>query len=105
MTEGPLKSALLLLGLVLCTCTAAHGLILFKHGSRPEIVEKFPEAAGESGLAFQPLAQFQLLELGRDLKNQSRRPVSLDSFYSNVVWHPGPLTPYFLGREPESESV
>ncbi len=37
MTEGPLKSALLLLGLVLCTCTAAHGLILFKHGSRPEI--------------------------------------------------------------------
>ena len=69
------------------------------------LLEKFPEAVGESGLSFQPLAQFQLLELGRDLTNQSRRPVSLDSFYSNVVWHPGPLTPYFLGREPESETV
>ena len=65
------------------------------------LLEKFPEAAGESGLAFQPLAQFQLLELERDLKNQSGRPVSLDSFYSNVVWHPGPLTPYFLSLRTE----
>jgi signal transduction histidine kinase len=69
------------------------------------LLEKFPEAVGESGLSFQPLAQFQLLELERELTNQSRRPVSLDSFYSNVVWHPGPLTPYFLGRGPESEAV
>ena len=69
------------------------------------LLEKFPEAVGESGLSFQPLAQFQLLELERDLKNQGGRPVSLDSFYSNVVWHPGPLTPYFLGRGPESETV
>ncbi len=69
------------------------------------LLEKFPEAAGESGLSFQPLAQFQLLELERDLKNQSGRPVSLDSFYSNAVWHPGPLTPYFLGRGPKSGTV
>jgi signal transduction histidine kinase len=69
------------------------------------LLEKFPEAAGESGLSFQPLAQFQLLELERDLKNQSGRPVSLDSFYSNVVWHPAPLTPYFLGCGPESGTV
>jgi len=69
------------------------------------LLEKFPKAVGESGLSYQPLAQFQLLELERDLKNQSGRLVSLDSFYSNVVWHPGPLTPYFLGREPESETV
>jgi signal transduction histidine kinase len=69
------------------------------------LLEKFPEAVGESGLSFQPLAQFRLLELGRDLKNQSGHPVSLDFFYSNVVWHPGPLTPYFLGREPESETI
>jgi signal transduction histidine kinase len=69
------------------------------------LLEKFPEAAGESGLSFQPLAQFRLLELGRDLKNQSGHPVSLDFFYSNIVWHPGPLTPYFLGCGPESGTV
>jgi signal transduction histidine kinase len=69
------------------------------------LLEKFPEAVGESGLSFQPLAQFRLLELEQELTNQSRRPVSLDSFYSNVVWHPGPLTPYFLGRGPESGTV
>ena len=69
------------------------------------LLEKFPEAVGESGLSFQPLAQFRLLELERDMKNQSGHPISLDSFYSNVVWHPGPLTPYFLGRGPEPETV
>jgi signal transduction histidine kinase len=69
------------------------------------LLEKFPEAVGESGLSFQPLAQFRLLELGRDLKNQSGHPVSLDFFYSNIVWHPGPLTPYFLGCGPESGTV
>jgi signal transduction histidine kinase len=69
------------------------------------LLEKFPEAVGESGLSFQPLAQFRLLELERDLKNQSGRLVSLDSFYSNIVWHPGPLTPYFLGCGPESGTV
>ena len=69
------------------------------------LLEKFPEAAGESGLSFQPLAQFRLLELERDLKNQRGRLVSLDFFYSNIVWHPGPLTPYFLGCGPESGTV
>jgi len=69
------------------------------------LLEKFPEAVGESGLSFQPLAQFRLLELGRDLKNQSGRLVSPDSFYSNIVWHPGPLTPHFLGCGPESGTV
>jgi signal transduction histidine kinase len=69
------------------------------------LLEKFPEAVGESGLSFQPLAQFRLLELERDLKNQSGRLVSLESFYSNVVWHPAPLTPYFLGCGPESGTV
>ena len=69
------------------------------------LLEKFPGAVGESGLSFQPLAQFRLLELERDLKNQSRRPVSFDSFYSNVVWHPTPLTPYFLNCEPKSGMV
>ena len=69
------------------------------------LLDKFPEAAGESGLSFQPLAQFRLLELERDLTNQSGHLVSLDSFYSNVVWHPGPLTPYFLGCDPKSGTV
>jgi signal transduction histidine kinase len=69
------------------------------------LLEKFPEAVGESGLSFQPLAQFRLLELERDLKNQRGRLVSLDFFYSNIVWHPGPLTPYFLGCGPESGTV
>ena len=69
------------------------------------LLEKFPEAVGESGLSFQPLAQFRLLELGRDLTNQSGHLVSPDFFFSNVVWHPGPLTPYFLGCGPESGTV
>jgi signal transduction histidine kinase len=69
------------------------------------LLEKYPEAVSESGLSFQPLAQFRLLDLERNMKNLSRHPVSLDAFYSNVVWRPGPLTPYFLGRGPESETV
>ena len=69
------------------------------------LLGKFPDAVGESGLSFQPLAQFRLLELERDLTNQSGYLIALDSFYSNVVWHPGPLTPYFLGCGPESETI
>jgi signal transduction histidine kinase len=69
------------------------------------LLDKFPEVGGESGLSFQPLAQFRLLELERNLTNQSRSLVSHDFFYSNVVWHPGPLTPYFLGCGSESETV
>ena len=69
------------------------------------LLEKFPEAVGESGLSFQPLAQFRLLELERHLTNRSGHLVSLDSFYSNIVWHPGPLTPYFLTCEPKSGTV
>ena len=69
------------------------------------LLKKFPEAAGESGLSFQPLAQFRLLELERDLKNQGRRLASLEAFYSNIVWHPAPLTPYFLNCGPESEAA
>ncbi len=69
------------------------------------LLEKFPDAVGESGLSFQPLAQFRLLELERDLTNQSGYLIALDSFYSNVVWHPGPLTPYFLGCGPKSETI
>ena len=69
------------------------------------LLDKFPEAAGESGLSFRPFAQFRWLELERDLKNQSGYLIVLDSFYSNVVWHPGPLTPYFLGCGPKSETI
>jgi hypothetical protein len=37
MTKSPIKSAFLLLGMALGACTAAHGLVLFDHGYRPEI--------------------------------------------------------------------
>jgi signal transduction histidine kinase len=74
-------------------------------GAFDQLLKKYPEAVGESGLAYQPLAQFRLIELERDLKNQIGRQGSFDAFYSNVVWHPAPLTPYFLNCGPESEVV
>jgi signal transduction histidine kinase len=69
------------------------------------LLEKFPEAVGESGLSLQPLAQLRLLELEREGSRPGGRPVPPDAFYSNIVWHPGPLTPYFLGSGPASGTV
>jgi signal transduction histidine kinase len=117
------------------------GLLLVRHEKFPEaaemfdwVQEKYPNAAGESGLPLWPLAQFKLVELephqvphpaphpvrspnSRVRSQQAYRPwpvngiaepypaassltlehfVSLDSFCSNIIYHPTPLTAYFL---------
>jgi signal transduction histidine kinase len=90
------------------------------------VAEQYPEAIGESGLPLRPLAEFQLLEFSerwiailtaqaqsrvvdpaekRNLLPDAKFPsltlsnfVLLEEFCSNAVWHPTPLTPYFLNR-------
>jgi len=90
------------------------------------LTKQYPEAAGESGLPLRLLAEFQLLHFSvrwtailtaqaqsrvgdptekRDLLPVLEFPcltlsnfVSLEEFCSNAVWHPTPLTPYFLNR-------
>ncbi len=88
-------------------------------------LEKHPKAVSEAGLPLEPLAEFKLLELSprpmpkamlrgptviQGLPAQNRILqlatatnvtvatdfLSLDSFCSNAVYHPTPLTPYFL---------
>ena len=83
----------------------ALGLLLAKGGKKEAaaeafnfVVEKYPEAAGESGLRLQPLAELKLIELGRETTNRDlvSRAASLQRFCSNAVYHPTPLTPYLL---------
>ena len=85
---------------------AAHyglGLLLARAGKYEDaakmferMLEKYPDAIGESGLPLAPLARWKLLELATlGAPNQF---VSLDSFcYAAVYYEPTPLTPYFLG--------
>ncbi len=61
------------------------------------VVEKYPEAIGESGLPLQPLAQLKWLQLAaavRDLAGTN--PVLVESLYSNIIYHPTFLTPELL---------
>src|SRR5260370_29905834 len=62
------------------------------------VLEKYPDAVGESGVPLQPLAQLKLLELAALTTNQiTAKPlVSPDSLCSNAVWQPALQTPYFL---------
>jgi signal transduction histidine kinase len=67
------------------------------------ILEKYPNAVGESGIPFQSLAQFKLLQLQSSLTNVTKLKhlPSLEAFYSNLVFHPTPLTPHLLSlKEP-----
>jgi hypothetical protein len=87
---------------------AAHyglGLLLARDGAcQPAaeqfewITEKFPDSQGESGLPLAPLAELKLLELVASAPTPLvlQQPVSLDSFASNVVYHPTLLTPELL---------
>jgi signal transduction histidine kinase len=63
-----------------------------------EVIEKFPEAITESGLPLKPLVLWKLLELQPAVRNKSaiKNFLSIGSFYSNAVFEPTPLTPYFL---------
>ncbi len=100
------------------------------------IPEKYPNAVGETGLPLWPLAQLRIVELGPHMsdslkhrlalaptRNVNAIPeltpahhtpalkhlISLDSFCSNIIYHPAPLTPYllslFLERAEEKDSI
>ncbi|MCW5552729.1 MAG: HAMP domain-containing histidine kinase [Verrucomicrobiae bacterium] len=95
---------------------AAHhrlGLLLLQQQKLAEAAEALglvartsPGAVGESGLPLQPLAQWKLLELAATTTNDLSLTnlVSAESFYSNVVFHPSPLTPLFLRTPPDQEA-
>src|SRR5882724_4156181 len=109
---------------------AAHyssALLLLSKGDLPSatemfdaLLEKYPEARGESGLPLAPLAQLKLIEkfleanrlLSRTIDgSQSLNPTNLipskhllpvDAFCSNLVNYSTTLTPYILNRPWES---
>lgn len=62
------------------------------------LLEKFPDAVGESGLPLRPLAEVRLLEL----LNRGVRPgnlsagLTVDGVCSNLVYQPTALTPHLL---------
>ena len=61
------------------------------------VVKKYPEAIGENGLPFQPLAQLKWLQLSAAAPDiAGTNPVSVESLYSNIVYHPTSLTPELL---------
>jgi signal transduction histidine kinase len=61
------------------------------------VVEKYPDAVGESGLPFQPLARLKWLQLAAAASDRAEAiPVSVESLYSNIVYHPTFLTPELL---------
>jgi signal transduction histidine kinase len=86
------------------------------------VIESYPDALSESGLPWQPLAQWRLWELWPDTSLKSppyslqvsgtrarngmpevspppavlKNVISLDAFCSNIVCRPTLLTPYFL---------
>jgi signal transduction histidine kinase len=64
-------------------------------GQFKQVLESQPEAAAESGLPLRPLAALKLLELQTNLSG-AERLVSLDTFCSNLVYRPTPLTPALL---------
>jgi signal transduction histidine kinase len=62
------------------------------------VARQYPEAAGETGLPLQPLAEFKLLTLtARGIKSG----IGMEDFCSNVVHRPTLLTPYLLGAARE----
>jgi signal transduction histidine kinase len=53
------------------------------------VAAQYPNAIGESGLPLLPLAQLKLLEHGQ---------FPIESFCSNIVYHPTMLTPFLLSQ-------
>jgi signal transduction histidine kinase/tetratricopeptide (TPR) repeat protein len=87
----------------------ALGLLLLEQGESRQaaemfemVVQKHPDAVGETGLPLRPLAELKLLELsmpgGAVMPNAG---ISFEGFCSNIVCHPSSLTPYLLGAVSE----
>jgi signal transduction histidine kinase len=88
------------------------GLLLEADGRLPEaitafrsLLEKFPDAISEAGLPFAPLARLKLLQLDAEADGRTDKAsaAALDSFCSNLVFHPTFLTPPLLGKADELE--
>jgi signal transduction histidine kinase len=64
------------------------------------LLESFPDAIGEAGLPLAPLARLKLFQLDAASggKSNSVSAAVLDSFCSNLVFHPTFLTPPLLGK-------
>jgi signal transduction histidine kinase len=64
------------------------------------IPERYQSAVGESGIPLGPLARLRLLELA--VEESATNPAGMppewksEAFYSNLVFHPTPLTPFLL---------
>jgi len=58
------------------------------------LLDKYPEAIGESGFPLQPFARVKLLQLEENLKLDERE--TLESFCSNIVYFPNSLTSEML---------
>jgi signal transduction histidine kinase len=67
------------------------------------LLESFPDAIGEAGLPFAPLARLKLLQLDAATGGNSHgaNAAALDSFCSNLVFRPTFLTPPLLGKADE----
>jgi len=72
-----------------------------------QVLEKFPEATGESGLPLALLAQLKILQLTAGAAGSVTNSLSssLASFCSNLVYHPAFLTPRLLGKAAEVEQA
>jgi signal transduction histidine kinase/tetratricopeptide (TPR) repeat protein len=89
---------------------AAHyalGLLLSREGQFQDaagqferVLADYPGATGESGLPWRPFAEFKLLDLAAMTAHAPpiHDPVTFESFLSNVVCRPTPLTPELLNR-------
>lgn len=83
------------------------GLLLAKSGDQAAarscfqlIWEKYPEAAGESGLPLRPLAGLKLIELHATSNSSTNRTETelVSALCSNAVWKPTPLSAEILDR-------
>jgi len=63
-----------------------------------QVASQYPDATGESGLLLRPLALWKLCDLSEIATNSTFVPINLFELYSNIVFHPTPLTPLFLQR-------
>jgi len=85
------------------TGSYALGLLLAQQGDKEkaaqlfqDIVADYSDVIGETGLPLLPLAQLKLIEIEKSRSGNST--LSLDSFCSNIVYQPTPLTPLLLSK-------
>ncbi len=85
------------------TGSYALGLLLAEQGDKEsamivlkDIIVTYADVIGETGLPLWPMAQLKLLQL--EINASGNSIISLNSFCSNIVHQPTPLTPLFLSK-------